>query len=91
MIDSQEWEEVKRQLPFGTRTQASVVRHSGFGFFVQLAAFPDVTAVVDGISYLPDGKMARRTEWPKAGELIEGVVVDHVEHNHEIKLRVEPT
>ncbi|MFF3742651.1 hypothetical protein [Streptomyces kronopolitis] len=91
MINDQEWEEAKRELPFGVRTQGSVVRHSGFGFFVQLSKFPDVAAVVDAISYLPCGQMAPRAEWPAIGETIEGTVVDHVEHNHEIKLRVEPT
>lgn len=91
MIDDQAWEEAKRKLPFGVRAQGAVVRHSGFGFFVRLSEFPEVTAVVDAISNLPHGQTTPRTEWPVTGEMIEGTVVDHVEHNHEIKLRVEPT
>ncbi|MFG2141187.1 hypothetical protein [Streptomyces sp. NPDC048650] len=90
MIDDQTWQEAKRQLPFGARTQGSVVRHAGYGLFVRLPQFPDLFAVVDAGSYLPHGHMVSRANWPGRGEVIERLVVDHIEHHHAIKLRVEP-
>ncbi|MER6383721.1 hypothetical protein [Streptomyces sp. NPDC001250] len=57
--------------------------------FVEVPDFPNVSVVVDAVSYTPHGKIVDSTEWPTIGSLVEGVVVDHVEHNREIKLRVE--
>ncbi|MFB6606206.1 RNA-binding protein [Streptomyces noursei] len=88
MIGDQVWRDAKQALPFGSQVEATVLRHLPFGFFVEITDFPEVAAVVDGISYFRAGEVADLADWPAVGDVIQGVVVDHVEHNRQVKLRV---
>lgn len=71
------------------RVHGIVKKAYPFGMFVAVAEFPDVTVTVDAASYAPKGEITSAEQWPPIGSPIEGVVVDHVEHNHQVKLRVE--
>lgn len=84
----QAWSDAKRLLPFGTPVQGILEKVYPFGMFVRVAEFPNVKFVVDAVSYAPNGEIVDSRKWPAIGSSIEGVVVDHVEHNWEIKLHV---
>jgi ribosomal protein S1 len=85
----EEWEEAKSSLPFGARVRGLIEQHYSFGMLIRLPDFPEVRAVVDAASYTPTGEIRDSTHWPEVGMPIEAVVVDHAEHNRQIKLRVD--
>lgn len=60
-----------------------------FGMFIEIPDFPEISVVVDAASYAPNGEIIGSEYWPEVGSPIEGVVVDHVEHNRQVKLHVE--
>ncbi|GAA2410971.1 hypothetical protein GCM10010420_44760 [Streptomyces glaucosporus] len=90
-MDSGEgWDAVKRRLPLGRRVRGVVEVRRPFGFFVNLREAPGIAAIVDVISYCPDGEVADPVDWPTEGEEIEAVVSDHRDLYHQIRLRVGP-
>ncbi|MEV5774365.1 hypothetical protein AB0L49_24410 [Streptomyces antimycoticus] len=88
MINESKWLEAKSRIPVGVRVSGIVEKRLPFGIFVKLDDFPDVPAVVDAISYLPDDAPVDPEDWPVEGEVLTATVVDHAEHNRQIKLRV---
>ncbi|MGW0289283.1 hypothetical protein [Streptomyces tuirus] len=56
---------------------------------VDLDGHPGVLAVVDAASFLSDGVVAPQTDWPGVGSALAARVIDHSEHNRQVKLRVE--
>ncbi|MGX1548543.1 hypothetical protein [Streptomyces adustus] len=88
MNRDQEWGEAKQRLPFGMLVQGTVLKVFPFGMFVHVSEFSSVKFVIDAVSYRPNGMVIDPAQWPAIGSSIEGVVVDHVEHNREIKLSV---
>ncbi|GHF30439.1 RNA-binding protein [Streptomyces morookaense] len=90
MIDETTWTEAKEAFPIGSSVQGEVLTNRSFGFFVKLPGNPDAVAVVDAISYIPHGVPVDAALWPKPGQKISAEVVDHAEHNRQIKLRVGP-
>lgn len=88
MIEKKVWDDLKRDLPRGTRVSGTVVVRRPFGFFLKLSEYPDAIALVDAISYLPRGEPVDPSEWPEEGAVIDATVVDHVESDREIKLQV---
>jgi ribosomal protein S1 len=88
MIDEQTWNAAKAGLPLGTKVSAVIVLHTPFGMFVQVPEVPDARVLIDAIAYLPSGGPVDPEQWPKPGETVDAVVVDHVENDREVKLRV---
>jgi ribosomal protein S1 len=90
MIDEQAWWAVEAALPIGMVVEYVVELSAPFGIFVKIPEVPDARAVVDAISFRPGGEIVDPEQWPAPGEAFQAVVVDHVEHNCQIKLRVGP-
>lgn len=79
------WNLAKQRFPVGIRATGTVVRVEPFGVFV---AIPDcgVHAVLL-VTEFEDGPRAFDfADYPKLGAQVVGVVVDHVEHNHQLRL-----
>ncbi|MFD1145581.1 RNA-binding protein [Saccharothrix hoggarensis] len=91
MNETAEWERVKSRLPMGAEVRGTVLVHAPFGIFVDLAEAPGANAVLDGIDYRPGGEPVGPDGWPPKGAPIEAVVVDHVDENRQLKLRVGPS
>lgn len=81
------WQAAKERLPLGLEVWGTVTAKMTFGIVLRLDDVPDVASVVDAISYRPRGDQA---ELPDPGARVHGVVVDHAEHNWQIKVRVGP-
>ncbi|WP_144440901.1 RNA-binding protein [Streptomyces roseifaciens] len=88
MIDDLAWLTAKEKFPVGLSVQATVDVVRPFGFFVTIPGCP-ATAVVDAIAYKPHGIPVNPTQWPAIGITFEATIADHVEHNRQIKLRVD--
>jgi hypothetical protein len=94
--DEQGWRGVRKKLAVGSRVTGTVARHEAFGFFVTLDQLPEVRAIVELPNYRPrgavpsfgpDGSVASLDPpYPPIGTRVEAVVVDHVEHNRQIRL-----
>ncbi|GAA0466272.1 hypothetical protein GCM10009544_30690 [Streptomyces stramineus] len=89
MIDDATWAAIKEHFPIDSHVDGIVETQRPFGFFVKFSDFPDAVAVVDAIAYLPHGAPVAPTAWPAPGNHVAAKVVDHSEHNRQIKLRVE--
>ncbi|MFE7115103.1 hypothetical protein ACFU99_06720 [Streptomyces sp. NPDC057654] len=90
MIDDAIWQTTKEHFPIGILVRGRVKEIRPFGFFLEITENPEAVAVVDAISYLPNGSPVPPEEWPAPGDSIAAKVVAHAEHNRQIKLRVEP-
>lgn len=90
-MNSERWDSVQLRFPLGAEVEAEVQERFSFGFSVKIVGGdPSLNAVVDLISYCPDGEVGRPDEWPANGEVFRAVVVDHVHHNRQLKLHVGP-
>jgi len=94
VIDEKAWATAKDAWPIGTTVVSVVVeRKVPFGLFVKLPGLDGVTGVIEIVDYRPGGIDIAGTEaLPGPGALIDdAVVIEHTEHNREIKLRVGPS
>jgi ribosomal protein S1 len=90
MINETKWAELLQRLPVNSQVMGVVLMHRPFGFFVQLDIAPAVSAIVDIISYRPDGKLEGPENWPPVGERVLATVSDYREEYQQIRLRIGP-
>jgi hypothetical protein len=55
MTSESDWAEIIQRLPLNSQVMGSAVMHRPQGFFVRLDDAATVPAIVDTISYRPDG------------------------------------
>ena len=89
MTDDARWTDIKRSLPVGKEVTGRVARTMPFGLVIDLDGHPGVLAVVDAASFLSGGAVAPQSDWPGVGSALGARVIDHSEHNRQVKLRVE--
>ncbi|ABP56556.1 hypothetical protein Strop_4126 [Salinispora tropica CNB-440] len=75
------WTETKSALPVGERVRARVLATIRFGVFVEIDGQPDALGLVE-IATLPRGG-----ELPAIGVYLDLVVVNHADHNRQVRLR----
>jgi ribosomal protein S1 len=81
----QRWCKIKEILPLGSQVRGVVTRVEPFGVLVKLAS-TDITGVLL-VTHFEDGERAFQLhEYPQVGEVLEAVVVDHCEHNMQVRL-----
>nr|WP_082535625.1 hypothetical protein [Nonomuraea pusilla] len=67
----------------GKRITATVIGRRPFGVFVRIRGVPDAVGLAEVVGMPPD------SELPQLGAQVEGRVVDHVEHNHQVRIALD--
>ncbi len=75
------WSETTSLLPVGARVRARVLATMPFGVFAEIDGQPGALALIE-ITTLPRG-----SEPPPVGVYLDAVVIDHVAHNWQVRLR----
>jgi len=90
MTDESAWEEAVKKFHVGSQVKGTVKVHMPFGFFVTLNDAPQVSAIVDIISYRPGGDSLGPEHWPSVGEEVEATVADLRADSRQVRLRIGP-
>ncbi|MFE2517589.1 hypothetical protein [Streptomyces mirabilis] len=69
--------------PVGARVAGKVIGRQRFGVFIHLDGVPNPVALAEVIA-MPHG-----IELPALGARVEGEVLWHAEHNHQVKVRLD--
>ncbi len=77
------WPATKAGLPIGTTVTGKVIGRQPFGVFVHIDGVPDALGLAEVFAAPHD------TVPPPLGFLITGHVVDHADHNCQIRLRLD--
>ncbi|TFE48155.1 hypothetical protein E3E14_18865 [Streptomyces sp. ICN441] len=89
MTSDHAWQEAKQRYPVGTRARGQVKAKFNFGVFLTLDGAPDVNGFVDLSSYNPSTtEKGAPTSLPEVGETVEGTVVDLIDRDKQIRIRV---
>ncbi|MFB9907478.1 hypothetical protein [Allokutzneria oryzae] len=88
MDEKKAWSQAVADFPFGSRVSGSVVRVMPFGLIVDVADAPNVKFVADAIDVRGRGGEVIGVDGFRVGDVVAGVIVDHVAHNLEIKMRI---
>jgi ribosomal protein S1 len=75
------WPETAAALPVGTKVTGRVIARMPFGIFVEIDGHPDALGLMETPNF------PRGAELPTIGATVDGVVVDHVAHNWQLRLR----
>lgn len=76
------WTATLAALPLGTSVAGEVVARQPFGVFIRVDGVPNAMALAE-ITAMPEGMGP-----PALGVRIRGEVIDHVEHNHQVRVRL---
>ncbi|MGI5139965.1 MULTISPECIES: hypothetical protein [unclassified Streptomyces] len=76
------WEATVVALPVGTRVGGEVIGRRRFGVFIRIEGVPNAVALAEATA------MPRWMELPAMGAYVEGEVIDHAHHNHQVKVRL---
>ncbi|WP_175647503.1 hypothetical protein [Streptomyces cyaneochromogenes] len=77
------WSATVAALPVGTAVTGKVIGRQPFGVFVEIDGVPDAVGLAE-IFGSPSGTVP-----PPLGFAISGSVVDHAEHNFQVRLRLD--
>ncbi|MEU8685587.1 hypothetical protein [Streptomyces sp. NPDC048611] len=77
------WDATVAALPVGSHVSGRVIGRQPFGVFLRIDGVPSIRGLAE-ITRMPAG-----LELPKVGAEVVGVVVWHVEHNHQIKIELD--
>ncbi|MFJ6634535.1 hypothetical protein ACIQMR_24565 [Streptomyces sp. NPDC091376] len=89
MTNEHAWQEAKRRYPLGASARGKVKARFNFGVFLTLEGAPDVNGFIDLSSYNPSTtEEDPPTPLPEVGEIVEGTVVDLVDRDKQIRIRV---
>ncbi|MFJ2307177.1 hypothetical protein [Streptomyces sp. NPDC087787] len=78
----QSWAKTVAALPVGARVGGEVIGRQRFGVFIRVEGVSNAVALAE-ITAMPRGM-----ELPPLGAHIEGTVIDHAHHNHQVKIRL---
>ncbi|MCX4532498.1 hypothetical protein [Streptomyces sp. NBC_01669] len=87
-MTSEEWDAVKRKYPYGSTVDGTVDEVAPFGIFISVAGAQGSCAFADVAGMRHGGAGGSTVIWPELGEVVTGVVVEHTEHNHQLKLHL---
>lgn len=77
------WAATVAALPVGARVAGEVIGRQRFGVFILLGGVPNAVALAEVLA-MPHGM-----DLPALGVRVEGEVLWHAEHNHQVKLRLD--
>jgi predicted RNA-binding protein with RPS1 domain len=76
------WAATIAALPAGMHVTGEVIGRQPFGVFVRIDGVPDAVGLAEITS------MPRDAELPAVSTHVVGDVIDHVEHNHQVRIRL---
>jgi ribosomal protein S1 len=82
------WHEAKIAYPVGSLISGRVKVRYPYGVFLEVEDLPEVTVFVDVVSYNPGNSASEPVQLPEVGEPVEGVVVQHVDRDRQVRVRV---
>ncbi|MEU6727244.1 hypothetical protein ABZ917_26385 [Nonomuraea wenchangensis] len=74
------WTATRQALPVGTRVTGMVIGRRPFGVFLRLTGVPDAIGLAEIFGMPAD------YELPEIGAVVEGKVIGHAEHNHQVRI-----
>ncbi|WP_181512537.1 MULTISPECIES: hypothetical protein [unclassified Streptomyces] len=77
------WPETVAALPVGTHVTGRVIGRQRFGVFIRIEGHANAVGLAE------IGGMPHHMELPQPGVEVGGLVVDHADHNHQIKIRLD--
>ncbi|GGN77486.1 hypothetical protein GCM10011579_059780 [Streptomyces albiflavescens] len=80
----QSWPKTVAALPAGTHVTGHVIGRQRFGVFVQIKGHANAVGLAE-----VRGNMPHHMELPQLGAEVGGWVVDHADHNHQVKIRLD--
>ncbi|MGW8884992.1 hypothetical protein [Streptomyces sp. NPDC055749] len=81
-----EWDAAKRKFPYGSTVDGTVNQVAPFGIFISVEGLHVTEAFADVAGMHHEGSTVI---WPDVGESVTGVVVEHTERNHQLKLHLK--
>ncbi|MFP8963322.1 hypothetical protein ACLIYP_22635 [Streptomyces nanhaiensis] len=76
------WAQTAAALPLGTKVAGQVIGRQPFGVFIEIDGHPDALGLAEVTSF------PRGASLPALGTRVEGEVIWHTEHHHQIKIRL---
>ncbi|WRZ95201.1 hypothetical protein OHB54_43020 [Streptomyces sp. NBC_01007] len=76
------WTATLAALPLGASVAGEVIGRQPFGVFIRADGVPNAVALAEIIA------MPEEMGLPVLGTRIRGEVIDHVEHNHQVRVRL---
>ncbi|MFD6550493.1 hypothetical protein [Streptomyces sp. NPDC058398] len=77
------WTATLALLPLGASVTGEVIGRQPFGVFIRVDGVPNALALAE-IMTMPEGMRL-----PILGARIRGEVIEHAEHNHQVRLRLD--
>ncbi|WP_432178252.1 hypothetical protein [Streptomyces sp. NBC_00063] len=77
------WTATLAALPLGASVTGEVIARQPFGVFIRVDGVPNAMALAE-IAAIPE-----EMGLPALGTHIRGEVIDHVEHNHQVRVRLQ--
>ncbi|MFE7327551.1 hypothetical protein ACFU8W_21625 [Streptomyces sp. NPDC057565] len=87
-MTSEEWDAAKRKYPYGSTVHGAVDEVTPFGIFISVEGVQGSCTFADVAGMRHGGADGSTVIWPELGEAVTGVVVEHTEHNHQLKLHL---
>ncbi|WP_250036330.1 RNA-binding protein [Paractinoplanes maris] len=78
------WPDTLSTLPIGSRVTGEVIGRRRFGVFVRINEAPGAMGLAELTS------MPRDATLPAVGTAVQGTVIEHAAHNHQVRLRLLP-
>lgn len=88
MKNENAWREVKSAYPVGSPICGRVKVRYPHGVFLEVDDLPEATVFVDVVSYNPGDVVSKPVRLPEVGESVEGIVVQYVERDRQVRVRV---
>ncbi|MFE3144464.1 hypothetical protein [Streptomyces scopuliridis] len=83
-----EWAAAKRKFPYESTVNGTVEEVAPFGIFISVEGLQSSEAFADVAGMHHGGFDGSTVIWPEVGDSVTGVVVEHTEHNHQLKLHL---
>lgn len=85
MATAEEWRSAKLNFPVGSTVEGELIHVEPYGVFVAIPGC-GVHAVLLVTEFEDGDKRFDLPEYPPVGSRVQAVVVDHVEHNQQLRL-----
>lgn len=87
-VTEDEWDAAKRKFPYGSTVNGAVNQVAPFGIFISVEGLQQTEAFADVAGMHHGGADGSTVLWPEVGDAVTGVVVEHTERNHQLKLHL---
>lgn len=88
-VTEDEWDAAKRKFPYGSTVNGTVNQVAPFGIFISVEGLHLSEAFADVAGMHHGGVDGSTVIWPEVGDSVTGVVVEHTERNHQLKLHLK--